>query len=298
MAAAQRTKASDKQGVVKKIVTALKKRYKGGPPKDDRPVLETLLYSACLENVTYEEADAAYERLHAAFHDLNEIRVSAISELSRAMEPLPDPDVRAWRIRSTLHFVFEKNFAFEFESLKKKTLDLAIKQLGKISELSAFNRAYAVQSSLGSHALPIDEAMARACIWLGLADRGSTPEQVSEALKPVVRKPDAAQFCYLVRCLATDPKLSREFDSVAIAPEEADGNGSAFELETAPARLTTLLEKGARPARGAGSNGARGKSSSRSARSRPAASAAKSKGAAKKSGGKTTKKRTNSTSRG
>ena len=126
MAAAQRTKASDKQGVVKKVVTTLKKRYKGGPPKEDRPVLETLLYSACLENVSYEDADAAYERLNAAFHDLNEIRVSAISELSRAMEPLPDPDLRAWRIRSTLHFVFEKNFAFEFESLKKKTLDLAI----------------------------------------------------------------------------------------------------------------------------------------------------------------------------
>lgn len=295
MAAAQRTKASDKQGVVKKVVAALKKRYKGGPPKEDRPVLESLLYSACLENVSYEEADAAYERLNAAFHDLNEIRVSSISELSRAMEPLPDPDLRAWRIRGTLHFVFEKNFAFEFESLKKKTLDLAIKQLGKINELSAFNRAYVVQSSLGSHVVPIDDAMARACIWLGLADCGSTPEQVSEALKPVVRKPETVQFCFLLRCLATDPKVSREFESVATAPAEADGDGSPFDLATAPARLTALLEKGSRAGRGAGSNGAQSKAASRSSRSRTAG--AKGKQTARKSSGKTARKRAGSSSR-
>jgi endonuclease-3 len=292
MAAAQRTKASDKQGVLKKILAALKKRYKASPPRDDRPVLETLLYSACLENVSYDEADAAYQRLHAVFHDLNEIRVSSISELSRAMEPLPDPDLRAWRIRSTLHFVFEKNFAFEFESLKKKTLDLAIKQLGKINELSAFNRAYVVQTSLGSHVVPIDDAMARACIWLGLADRGSTPEQVSEALKPVVRKPETTQFCNLIRGLATDPKVSREFESVATAPPESDGNGSPFDLTTAPARLTTLLEKGPRAGKAA-SNGAQSKSS-RGSRARTASPAAKSKRAVKKSGGKTAKKRAGS----
>ena len=116
MTAAQRAKASDKQGIVKKLVATLKKRYKGqAPPKEDRPVLETLLFSACLENVSYPEGQAAYDRLHAAFHDLNEIRVSAISELTRAMEPLPDADIRAWRVRSTLHYVFEKNFSFEFE---------------------------------------------------------------------------------------------------------------------------------------------------------------------------------------
>lgn len=296
MAATQRAKASDKQGVARKLVTTLRKRYKGSPPKDDRPVLETLLYAICLENVCYDEAQAGYDRLHQSFHDLNEIRVSSISELSAALAPLPDPDVRAWRIRTTLHFVFEKNFAFEYESLRKKTLDLAVKQLAKINELSYFNRAYALQAALGSHIVPIDDAMLRACVWLGLADRGATPEQVSEALKPVVRKPDAPQFCYLIRSLATDPEFQRLFESVPTTPVEADGDAE-YELATAPARLSGLLEKKA-GAKSASSNGAGAKKSSRGGRSKSAggksAASAKKKSASKtasRSAARTTKRR-------
>lgn len=290
MAAAQRAKASDKQGIVKKLVTTLKKRYKGSPPKDDRPVLETLLFSACLENVGYEDAEAAFERLMSTFHDLNEIRVSAISELTAALVPLPDAELRAWRIRSTLHFVFEKNFAFEFESLRKKTQDLAVKQLAKINELSAFNRTYTLQAALGSHVIPIDDAMAHACIWLGLADRGSHPEHVSETLKPVVRKPEAPLFCYLVRSLATDPQMKPEFDDVTVAaPAESDGDTDDYDLSTSPARLARLLEKGPSRAKAAGTNGARKKKSTGSARSKSSAGSAKKP--AKAASGKTGKRK-------
>jgi hypothetical protein len=59
MAAAPKARTSDKQGACKKLTTALKKRYKGGVPKNDRPVLETMLYAVCLENASDEEAEAA-----------------------------------------------------------------------------------------------------------------------------------------------------------------------------------------------------------------------------------------------
>jgi endonuclease-3 len=68
-------KASAKQAVVKKLVTLLKKRYGKSLSKNDRPVLETIVYAVCLENTTSAVADENYARLSGVFHDLNEIRV-------------------------------------------------------------------------------------------------------------------------------------------------------------------------------------------------------------------------------
>ena len=82
MAILKKTKASDLQGLCKKLVTLLKKHYKPAGHKKDRSVLETMLYAVCLENSTQEQADAAYDRLHSIFNDMNEIRVSTYYELT------------------------------------------------------------------------------------------------------------------------------------------------------------------------------------------------------------------------
>ena len=80
MAAAQRPKASDKQSVCRKLVTLLKKRYKAKVPTDDRSVLETILYSICLENASVRQADAAFARLESQFFDLNESEQEALAD--------------------------------------------------------------------------------------------------------------------------------------------------------------------------------------------------------------------------
>ena len=70
-------KASDRQALFRKIVTVLKKKYGGSVPKDQRNVLETMLFACCLEDAQHEDAEAAYQNLLDSFHDLNEIRVSS-----------------------------------------------------------------------------------------------------------------------------------------------------------------------------------------------------------------------------
>jgi endonuclease III len=241
MATTRRAKASDKQGVSKKLAAVLKKRYPGSGPKSDRSVLMTIIYATCLENASFEQADRAYHRLETEFHDLNEVRVSSIVELEDVFRDVDHRELRALRLRNTLQYVFEKHFAFDFEILRRKTLDLAGKQLARIKSLSPFIRDYTLQATLGSHLLPIDESMCRAGIWLGLIEPGSTPEQAAESLKPAVRKADAPQFCYLLRSLATDPQFRSLFDEFNPNPDDDDLD---VDLATAVARLNALIEHG------------------------------------------------------
>lgn len=242
MTIAQRMKAADKQAVCKKLVNLLKKTYKGSVPKSDRPILETMLFGVLQENATPEAARKAYDQLHAAFHDLNEIRVSSITELERVLQDLPEPEWKAMRIRSVLHHIFEKHFAYDFEILRRKTHELAGKQLAKIDRLSPFVRNYTLQSGLGSHVLPFDDCMTRAVIWFGLADADASPEAASEAVKPAIRKSDAPVFCQLVRYFATDAKVMKALEArVKKVPEEG------FDPATAAERLTELLKNPTAP---------------------------------------------------
>ncbi len=236
---AARAKTADRQSVLKKLLPLLKKHYKVSVSKLDRPVMETMLYAVCLENATVEEADRAYARLSEFFPDLNEARVSSISELEPVFEGLEDRDWRSFRARSVLQYVFEKSFNFELESLKKKTLELAAKQLGKIRHLSPFIRTFTLQQAIGAHLLPIDDAAARLLVWLGLASADQSAEDIGESLKAVVRKAEALPFLFSIRSLAADKKLKVAFDPTIYPPPEG-GHDSATAID----RLTDLFKSG------------------------------------------------------
>ncbi len=281
MAAAQRLKASDRQSICKKLVTSLRKHYKCTPPKHDHPVLETLLYGVCLENASEDEAAAAFAHLHDDFHDLNEVRVSSISELAQAFEGMSDPELRAMRVRGVLQQVFEAGFEFEFETIRRKTLDAATRQLAKLRETTVFVRLYTLQAALGSHVVPIDDATRCALVWLGLVEPDSKNDEAAETMKSAVRKSDAPLLCCLLRALATDPKHQDEF---AEAPENVPEEG--WDGTTAVNRLNDLLS---------GKSSAKKKkaaaSSSRSSSTKKKTTAKKKTASKKSSTGSTTKKK-------
>jgi endonuclease-3 len=239
-----RAKAADRQAVLKKLLPLLKKHYKVALPKADRPVLETMLYAVCLENLSPDEADRCYARFQEQFPDLNEARVSQVSELERAFPGLADAEWRGFRLRAVLQFVFEKAFTFEFESLRKKTLDLAVKQLARLKHGTAFIRNYTLQWSVGAHVLPIDDAEKRLLVWLGLSSPEQSPEEIGEALKTSVRKADAPTFCGLLRMAATDPRVAPQLPELVNAPPEG------YDPATGIERLQELLSRAASKSKG------------------------------------------------
>ncbi len=241
MVAASRAKTADRAAILKKLLPAIKKHYKVVIPKHDRPVLETMLFAICLEDVSVDEAENAYQKLGKEFPDLNEIRVSSISEIERAFLGLPRAEWRAFHVRSVLQYVFEKSFAFEFESLRKKTLELAQKQMAKIKNLSNFVRNYTLQAVIGAHQIPLDDSAAKALVWLGLVPPNQDADQMGETMKAVVRKADVPLFCASLRCLATDKTVQEFFDPKKHpAPEE--GHDGAMVVE----RLTELYKAAAK----------------------------------------------------
>ena len=137
-------------------------------------------------------------------------------------------------MRSILQHVFEEQFEFDLEAVRKKTQEQAAKKLGKVRDLSAFVRLFVQQVALGAHLLPLDDRMTNAAAWLGLVDAGASPEAAAETLKSVVRKADAPAFCHYLRCLADSPQGREHFAPAVFEVEQHDP-------ETATGRLEELL---------------------------------------------------------
>ena len=238
-------KASEKQTLCKKLVTVLKKRYQQPLPQTDRAVLDVILYGICLENVPETVADASFERLLNDFHDYNELRVSSLTELEQVFRGVGQAEYRALRVRTVLQDIFENLYSFDFDGLRKKTLDAAGKQLNKLRHLSDFVRRYTLQTALGAHTMPLDHRSHLAVVWLGLVTAESSEAQAAEEMKSALRKSDAPLFSHLLRCLATDPKLVKAFESaVAKIPDEG------FEPKTAVERLEELFRTAGKSPKG------------------------------------------------
>ena len=83
------------------VYTLLKRRYK---PKAERnasrlSVLKAVVYGICHEDTTREQANQALSRFKDEFFDWNEVRVSSHDEIRENLAGIPEPAVRAQRIR-------------------------------------------------------------------------------------------------------------------------------------------------------------------------------------------------------
>ncbi|MBL8852158.1 MAG: hypothetical protein JNG89_20970, partial [Planctomycetaceae bacterium] len=216
-------KVQDRQAVIRRVTALLQKRYGRSQPKEQRDVLHTLLFAITLENTSHTAAEAALNKLIGAFHDLNEIRVSSITEIESLLTDVPASDWKALRIREALQYTFEKHYAFDLDALKRKTMDLAEKQLAKVGYITPFARNYVLQHSLGSHVIPVDDVTRDVLQWLGLAPRGHDVEATSDEVKSAVRKQDSPAFCFLLRQLVTDAKYAGTFTAASAGEDDGDG---------------------------------------------------------------------------
>ena len=240
--AAAKSKTPDKSKVLARLLKLLKKEFGGLPKREQLPVLEAMVFSACLENSSYEAADAAFARLKGDFFDWNEVRVSTISELEPVFEGVHEPEWCAMRVRYLLYYVFDHQFSYDFDGIKKKPFDLAFKQVSKIKHLTHFCRNYLLQKCLGTHVIPVDDKMIRTAIWLGLVPVGADEDSGAELLKGFIRKADAAEFIWLLKSLS----VSRHGESVLEMSPKGDHPELEFGLEDAEERLKDVLSGRAR----------------------------------------------------
>src|SRR5215831_14632820 len=188
----------NKQRLLTHLFSALKKAYEPDEAAN-RPVLEQFLYALCRENATREHADQAYSNLRGQFFDWNEVRVSSLRELEDSLADLSEPSVRAQRIAGFLQEVFETTFSFDLESLHKKGLKQAAKQLARFQAANDYAVSWVVLHSLGGHAIPLDAATLSLVRRLGLVDDNLEDlEAIRASLEHLVPKARGSLFLEMI----------------------------------------------------------------------------------------------------
>jgi endonuclease-3 len=176
-----------KQKLLQRLGPTLRKDLGVSEP-EARPVLESLVYAICRENVSRSQADAAYARLRDTFFDWNEVRVSTAREIADVIIDLPQSFERAERIIKLLQEVFETNYSYDLDGLAKKGLKPAEKLLDRYAGGNAFVTAYVVQNTLGGHAMPVDDGMARLLHRLEVLDAKDTLASAQASLEHLIPK--------------------------------------------------------------------------------------------------------------
>jgi endonuclease-3 len=194
----------NKQRLLNTLFTAFKKRCPSAEP-ELRPILEQLLFSVCRESTTREQADQAFQSLRQRFYDWNEIRVSSPREIEDAIRNLPHADVRAQRLLSLLQEVFETTFSFDLESLHKKGLKQAAKQIARYQAANDYSVSWVLQNSLDGHSIPLDDPTLRVLRRLGLIEPDQEdPEAIRSSLEHLVPKAKGTQFSTILSALANE----------------------------------------------------------------------------------------------
>lgn len=193
--------AVNRAALLTKTYKILKKQFKPFLPDLKRPLLEQMLYACCLENSSPEQADQAYQILSERFFDLNEVRVSSVRELSEVLHMLADSTQAGSRVKGLLQSVFESVYAFDLEPLKKQNIGVAIKRLEKYEGVTPFGLAYATQTALGGHAIPVSNGALECLLVLGVVSPEEAAEHRVPGLERAIPKTKGHEFGSLLHQL-------------------------------------------------------------------------------------------------
>ncbi len=232
---------TNRTALLNKAHRVLKQHYKPAPPPAERPLLEHMLFACCLENASLELATKVYEHLSKSFFDWNEVRVSTLTELSEAMQGLPDPMSAASNLKKILQGVFESTYSFDLETLKKQNISAGIKHLEKLGGASPFIVAYITQSALSGHAIPLDQGALEVLTAVGAITEAEAQSNKPLGLERAIPKSKGIEFASLLHQLAAEYVANPFSPNVkkiltAINPEaKLPKRGVKKEAEPAPA---------------------------------------------------------------
>ncbi len=198
------TSSANRAAVLTKAHKVLKKHYEPQEAPSDRSVLEHMIYACCLENSHYEAADEAYAHLQESYYDLNEVRVTTITELSETLRSLPSPQAAATNLKKVLQTVFESQYSFDIDVLRKQNLGKSVKEIERYAPNSPFVVAYTTQSGFGGHSIPLSLGAMMALQVIGAATESDIPKHRVPGLERTISKTKGVEFGSLLHQLGAD----------------------------------------------------------------------------------------------
>ena len=185
-----------------KLHRVAKKHYQPVAPPSDRSVLDHLLYACVLEDTKYEAADEAFARLQEGYFDWNEVRVTTAVELAEVLSCVTDPNEAAVRLKKTLHSMFETDYTFDIDILRKENLGKAVQKLEEYSGITPFVVSYVAQNGLSGHSIGIDKSLINLMYTVGVIDEKEAHNKTVPGLERAIAKNKGVEFFSLVHQLA------------------------------------------------------------------------------------------------
>ena len=188
---------------INKLNKVIRKHYK--PVKGTTfSVIDTILYACCLENSHFDAAQLAFDQLKTVTFDLNELRVTTISELAELMPKLPYPKRAASNVKKVLQSIFESQYSYDLEPLRKQNLGKAVQIITKYEGASPFIVGYVTQHALGGHSIPIDRGTLECLYIAGVIDENEKEKWVVPGLERAIPKNKGVEFASLLHQLGAD----------------------------------------------------------------------------------------------
>src|SRR5262249_23559293 len=110
----------------------------------------------------------------------------------------------ATRLKGVLQSVFESDYSFDLENLKKQNIGQAVKRLQKLQGTSHFGVAYATQLSLGGHSIPVDQGALGALYVLGGVSEAEARDHNVPGMERAIPKSKGHEFGALLHELGAD----------------------------------------------------------------------------------------------
>ena len=194
----------NRAALINTTMRVLKKHFKPVPPTTDRSVLEHWVYACCLENARYEDADKAFKNAVDMAFDWNEMRVTTATELAEQMSSLPDARRSASNLKRVLQSVFESQYSYDLEQLRKQNLGKTVKDMLRHDGATRFHVSYVTQHALDGHSLPIDVGALDVLYIVGVIDEKERAKQVVPGLERAIPKKQGIEYGSLLHQMGAE----------------------------------------------------------------------------------------------
>lgn len=180
------------------LVRKLRERH-GQPPPDPRGLLDQFVWSFLLWDAQADDAERALKRIATAVVDFNELRVCLPDEIvSMLGVRYPRAPERAVRLKTSLHDVYLREHAVDFDHLKDKNKRVARQYLDSLDGCPPFVAARMMAVGLGGHAAPLDDRLLARLAGAGVFDEGTALDRAEGLLERHIKAEDALETHLLV----------------------------------------------------------------------------------------------------
>lgn len=194
---------NNRAAIIDKLQKVLKKHYEPVTPPQ-RTLMENLLYACCLEDAPHDKADDCFAKVQASYFDWNEVRVTTGRELGEVFSGIPNSISNALNLKNTLQSVFESQYTFDLEPMRKQNLGKTVALLESYKGTTPFTIAYVTQMNLGGHAIPLGNGGMDIMYIIGAVNEKEAAAGKVPGLERAIPKAQGVEFASLLHQLAAD----------------------------------------------------------------------------------------------